>query len=548
MARRLERATGTQGGPAAGGGAARGADWPLRVMVFVAGFVLMGFEIAASRLLAPYFGNSVYVWGSLIGVVLAALGIGYAWGGRIADRRPSRRLLGLIGLAAAVSLFLVQYATPMICGGIRDKGWDEKERWGPILASGLLFLVPSVLFGMVSPFAVRLQARAVETVGRTAGALYALSTLGSFAGTFATTFVLIPELGVSTILKLLGGAMAVSSALMLAMGLRAALPAACALVAASLGAATPPPPPPTDVVGPNDVLVFEAETPYHQIFVVDGEGVRYLKFNHFTESSIYLRPDYPPHSEYTKYFHVAPAFTPRLRRVCFIGAGGGIGPREFLSEYPGVQVDCVDIDPVVLRVCQDYFSVPRGERALSMIPADGRRFLERPGAAYDAIILDAFTIGGRIPFHLTTLEFFRAARARLAPEGVFLMNVNSALAGPKSGIYRAVHRTLAEAFTEGPAPTGGASPPAEAGTAPRRVFAIDVFAGYPEATTRNVIFVATRATADWAAAVKRAGDLVDANKLRGSVMGYLDRRILDEPDARAPLLTDDYAPIETMPF
>jgi spermidine synthase len=340
----------------------------------------------------------------------------------------------------------------------------------------------------------------------------------------------------SLILKCLGGAMMIASALPMARGIFVLLPLAFALILSGFWVATPSP-----AMIPleyDEHIKAQVETPYHHIFVTDrGSGSRYLRFNRFIESQIgLLPPDYPGRSEYTKYFHLVPAFTGPLRRVCFIGAGGGIGPREFLKGYPGIVIDCVDIDPAVLDICRDYFFVPRDNPALRMVAMDGRMFLRRKGEPYDAVVLDAFTIGGRIPFHLTTLEFFRELRERLGKDGLLLMNVIGALEGPKSAITRAVHRTMAEAFGDGPAET--------------HVFAFDVHKNWSGGLTdsRNVIFVATRAPGDPAAAARRAAELVAAKSLREDVPDFFGNRIEKTADPAALLLTDDYAPVETLPF
>ncbi|HMO86489.1 MAG TPA: fused MFS/spermidine synthase, partial [Lacipirellulaceae bacterium] len=171
----------------------------LMLLVFVAGAVLMGLEIVGSRLLAPHFGNSVFVWGSLISLFLIALSAGYYIGGRLADRRPSRALLNGIVIAVAASMFgIAAWARP-VSEAIVHQQLGEKA--GPLVASAALFLLPSVGMGVVSPFAVRLATHAVTSVGQTAGTLYALSTFGSIAGTMLTTFVLIPALGAGAILK-----------------------------------------------------------------------------------------------------------------------------------------------------------------------------------------------------------------------------------------------------------------------------------------------------------------------------------------------------------
>ena len=154
------------------------------VAVFIAGAVLLGLEIASSRVLAPFFGSSLYVWGALIGVVLAGLSLGYWLGGMAADREPTPALfVGVLGLAALLVLVI-----PFVDGWVLDQvvELDPGPRLNPLLATILLFGAPAVVLGTVSPIAVKLRARSLDHLGRTAGRLFAISTAGSIAGTFAT--------------------------------------------------------------------------------------------------------------------------------------------------------------------------------------------------------------------------------------------------------------------------------------------------------------------------------------------------------------------------
>jgi len=176
--------------------------WLLYAVVFMCGAILMALEIVGSRMLAPYFGNSIFVWGSLISVVLAALSLGYWLGGIMADRWPRFSVLaGLIAIPGVI-IALLPFVYPGLNRGIAAS--DMGSRLGPLVSCLLLFLVPSVFLGTVSPFAVRLQARAVASVGSTAGGLYAVSTAGSILGTLVTAFYLIAVLGVANIVHALG--------------------------------------------------------------------------------------------------------------------------------------------------------------------------------------------------------------------------------------------------------------------------------------------------------------------------------------------------------
>ena len=172
----------------------------LNVLVFVAGFVTLGVELSAARLLDPWFGNSIVVWAGLIGLVLACLSIGYWLGGRIADRRPEAALLYAIALAAALLVALIPVVSRPILqraalSSLNLENFSVGLLIGSAVAILLLFSLPTLLLGIVSPFAIRLAVSDVNSSGQVAGRLYALSTLGSLLGTFVPVLILIPAIG-----------------------------------------------------------------------------------------------------------------------------------------------------------------------------------------------------------------------------------------------------------------------------------------------------------------------------------------------------------------
>jgi spermidine synthase len=508
-------------------------DLGLKALVFMAGGVLMGLEIVGSRILAPSFGNSVFVWGSLISLFLIALSAGYYFGGRLADRAPSRALLNAIVLAVAAAMLLIVVIAGPVCDAVLAAGFGEKS--GPFLAAAALFLAPSVGMGMVSPFAIRLATHQVASVGQTAGTLYALSTLGSIVGTVLTTFVLIPSWGAMTILKGLALALLATGVATFPFANRrsAVRGAILALVAAAAGAFG---------VGAakrglplGSSLVREVDTPYHHIEVIDDQRSRsrQLRFDRFVESQIELDPPYRTLSDYTRYFHLALAAKPDVRRALFIGAGGGVGPRAFHMHDEAMEIDVVDIDQAVLDVARSDFHLDDSP-SINTIAADGRIFVrEAPDGRYDCIILDAFTIGGRIPFHLVSQEFFALCRQKLSPGGVFLMNINSAVSGSKSEIFQSMFKTIEQAF------------PAT------HAFALGRQYGLRDQST-NIILVAVNS--DQPLADDAWTTLADAYASksyvdRSQVQSMVNDLVRTLPDMTgASVFTDDYAPIETMSF
>jgi spermidine synthase len=514
-------------------------------------------ELAASRVLAPYFGNSLFVWGALLGVVLAGLSAGYSIGGLLVDRYPTARLL-----EAAIALGgLAVLAVPLLDD--RVLAWvvelDPGPRLDPLLASIVLFGPASVVLASVTPIAVRLRARSAATFGGTAGNLFAVSTLGSIVGTFATAFFLVPELGTQEVLGLAAAALFVAVGI-LAVGARRLLVGAAAVAAAvgagALGFAAAPRAgetlteaeaanwsplyrqrgygyldsrDPSATVDPPELrVVFAEDTRYHRLSVVEDGTTRYLRFDNSLQSAMYVGAPYRTRFRYTDLFHLGIAYAPDARRVLFIGLGAGSSPKQMWRAFPDLEIDVVELDPRVVDVAHRYFALPRDER-LRVHVDDGRRFLAESAVRYDAIVIDAF-FADAIPFHLVTREFLEPARERLTPGGVVVTNVIGALDGIGSRLFRSIYRTYKTAF-----PTVVVHPtilPTDGG----------------DDTYRNLILVAGESAvpqrsllADRWDALRREHPL--APDLRGPI---LDRRDAPVRVADVPTLTDDYAPTDAL--
>ncbi|MDI6773643.1 MAG: fused MFS/spermidine synthase, partial [bacterium] len=287
----------------------------LRIVVFGSGAVLMGLEIVGSRLIAPFFGSSVFVWGGLISIFLGALSLGYYLGGMMADRWPRPTVLaGLLMLAGLTILALTVTARPVL---LAFDAWDLGPRLNPMLASIVLFAIPSVLMGMTSPFAIKLVARDLRTVGSSAGVLYALSTAGSIAGTVGTAFFLIPAMGVRAILYLLGGTLLALAGMLAAAHERLIRPVlGTAVLILALTAAPPLGGAPIKL--PVSRVLYEKDSAYHQISVMEDGLNRYLRFNRSFQGGMVLRDPFESPFLYTSYAHLAHVFHPAIRRVLLI--------------------------------------------------------------------------------------------------------------------------------------------------------------------------------------------------------------------------------------
>jgi len=406
-----------------------------RVLLLLApllsGAAIMGLELVGLRLLAPRFGASTYVWGGLLGTIMAALAVGYLLGGALADRRPRPAIVFQLLLASAAWVAVDLLVTEAVL--------DASERLGatlgPILATGLLLGPPMLLLGSVSPFVIRLEGH-VSSLGVTAGRVFALSTAGSLVGTFVASFWWIPAYGSRNTLRAVFAALAVLGIAGLAWPRSRAGRGAAALGVAALPFLVPDPP-----LLPG--IVFAGESPYNTVFVEEQGGNRLLRLNDPRRGfhSVQLGRGMLT-GAYYDVLYLAPMLAGG-RDVLVLGMGAGTTVRAYRRFYPGARVTAVEIDPLIVRVAREYMGLEPGPD-LEVHVEDARPFLKRGGKPFDVIEVDLFAGGPYAPFYCLTVEFFQAARARLAPSGLVAMNVYAP--GGDRTLTDAVVATLAEVF------------------------------------------------------------------------------------------------------
>ena len=407
----------SRGERARGHAAAPGVDLRLlRALVFVVGAATLGAEIAAARLMAPFFGASTIVWANTIATVLVALSIGYWLGGRLADRRPTLGGLGRWVLVASVLLALVPLvADPFL--NLSIEAFDQIDV-GAALGSlvGVLGLVaiPVLLLGAVSPWAIRLSVERVEDAGRTAGALYALSTLGSLFGTFLAALVLVPFVGTQRTFLVFAAVVALVAAL--------ALPRRHLLVPAALGALLLLP---TGTTKPVEGarLLEERETSQQYARVIElPDGERRLELNEGQGfHSVWRRDSVLTDNVWDGYLSAPVSVLGRApRSVAILGNGAGTTVRAYGALFPETRIDAVEIDGQLTELGRRWFGL-RDRPGLLLHTDDARPFLRRSDQRWEAIFVDAYR-QPYIPFYLTTREFFRLVRDRLAPGGVVVVN------------------------------------------------------------------------------------------------------------------------------
>lgn len=400
--------------------AARGRPrFLLEVVVFCVGMASLGAEIAAARLLAPWFGASTIVWANTIATVLVALSIGYAIGGRLADRNPTLQGLARWVVWAAGLLALVPFVSgPFL--RLSTRAFDELSGGlfvGSLVGVGVLIAVPVLLLGMVSPYAVRLKVDQVEDAGRVAGRLYAIGTIGSLTGTFLASLLLIPLVGTHRTFLLF--ALALALVALPALGRRWVLGALVAVVILVL---TLIPVGTTKAANGNDKVIWERETEYQYARVIERtDGERLLELNEGQAvHSVYRKGEWLTGGYWDEMLVLPFSGANAPKRVAILGSAAGTTARAIAHYFPDIEIDAVEIDPDVTEVGRELFDL-RGEN-ITTHDADARPWLQAQEEKYDAILVDAYR-QPYIPFYLATREFFDLVERRLTPGGTVAINV-----------------------------------------------------------------------------------------------------------------------------
>jgi spermidine synthase len=522
----------------------------LNAIVFVCGGALMALEMVAARVLAPALGNSIFVWGSVISSVMVALSLGYWLGGHLADRFGASKTLAPVIAAGG----LLTCLAPVVANVALPWAADLGPRAGSLAASALIFFAPSLFMAMVTPLGLRLAAsKGMAHIGRSAGSLSSISTAGSIVGTLATSFWLIPLLSLEPLVVAIGFTLfaAALAALLLpflyaaheqpddapAGRLRAAAhidrfstAVALALICAGLAAGgwvlwKVAPAPAVNAFG--EKVLFRQDTQYHRITVTQSGTVRNLRFDATMQSAIDLSDGLTSGVRYPDYMQLSLAFKPDATRVLVLGLGGGAITKRFWHDYPQVTVDSVEIDPAVVGIAKKYFGLPVDARS-RVYAQDARRFVQTSKGTWDIVVMDAY-YADALPFHLTTQEFFRETKARMAPDGVVAYNVISALEGDKSRLFRSLYKTAGSVWKH------------------LWVFRVNVGQGDDPGVRRNLIVLATDSDVTAQELLARVRAHVGG---RVNVAGFaamaddLYTNAVDTSDV--PMMTDAYAPTDSL--
>ncbi|MFO7898161.1 MAG: fused MFS/spermidine synthase [Planctomycetota bacterium] len=418
----------------------------LLVTALVGGAVVMAVELLGARMLSVGYGSSLAVWAAMISVTLLSLAVGYFVGGILSDLFPRPWFLHCILIAAGGLVA----ACPHFKSVVEQLYQNLGIRAGVLVSSLAIFSVPLCLLGMISPFVIRLLTRG-RRVGVTAGGVYAISTLGSVAGTLGTGLFLIPALGpalgfrMTAVVAALTGAFGVITSVGWEGGVAFAIPFILAVLPGPRSLEVGD----TYVADGERVTVLDArQSAYGRILVLEkGSGIggqRLLVVNGIQQTGMSSRQrsgrtdrgDLLHHRYYQELLpYLVP--DPRGRTALLIGLAGGTTAKMFAEH--GIEVVAVDLDPEIIDVAREWFDFDDGDHA---VVADGRQYLERCDRRFDFCVIDTYS-GDAFPFHMASLEAFRAAKSVLAPDGVLAVNF---IGSPTGRAFASIYKTLGRAF------------------------------------------------------------------------------------------------------
>jgi spermidine synthase len=484
----------------------------LEITVFTSGALVMIYEIVGSRLLAPYIGASTYVWTSLIGVILAALSLGYWLGGRWADRQPEIKILAFVLFLAGglVSLTILLHDLILSVIGRFYVGLEIKS----VIAALVLFAPASVLLGFVTPYAVKLKMDSLEDSGKIVGRLYALSTVGSITGTFLAGFFLIPFIGSVRTLYIVGACLILLSLLLAPF----ALSRLSLMIPILLGFGILTNEAKTYYLRQTDEF-YDIDTEYSRVRVFNttdaktGRPIRALTIDPlFFQSKMYLDSDELA-SDYARFYHLIRHFKPDFQKTLLIGGAGYSFPKDYLKKYETAEIDVVEIDANMTEIAKKHFRLTENPR-LKIFHEDGRIFLNNAEAEkYDAVLMDAFGSLFSVPFQLTTVEAVSHINRVLKPDGVVIFNVGGAIKGRASRFLQAELATYRQVFP--------------------RVLLFKVDSSKPDEAIQNLIIIAVKE--------KNSAPLSSNDAEFQPLFSNLYDQ---EPNPEMQILTDELAPVE----
>ncbi len=499
------------------------SDRYLWLTVFTTGLGTMAVEFGASRLLGNVFGTSNLVWAVVIGLVLVYLTLGNWLGGRYADKHPDyAHFFAIIAIAGVFTAIV-----PIISRSLLSRSADAFDQLdlpiliGTFIVVLVLFIVPITLLGMATPFALKLSIKDTQRTGSISGQLSAISTVGSFVGTFLTVLVLIPWVGtyrtflVTSLMLLavaLPGLYKYVKRVIFAVFLVLTVVVVLAMVLGQQG-----------LIKNTAGMVYESESAYNYIQVLEEASYRFLRLNEGQGMHSIWHPEQyffgGPWSQplVATFFHDASLNPTDVRKIAILGLAGGTTARQASIAYPEAQVDGWEIDPEIIRVGETWFGMDLPN--LNAIAEDARWGIRHSDTLYDVISIDAYR-PPYIPPHMVTVEFFAEVAEHLSENGAIAINIGRS--PDDRSLLNAMTSTVAVVFPN--------------------VFVMDI----PD-SFNSVLFATKRYDSSWAnfeknlttIQAKQPGGLLD-------LAGKLTIEGRAKPVTSTFVFTDDQAPIESI--
>ena len=492
-------------------------EYKFEIILFFIEAICMILELIASRVLSPYFGNSNIVWTSVIGIILLSSSLGNYIGGKIADKKGDliKKLKNII-ITAGVFVLLIPILNRFVLSTIQNMNLDL--RIGAVISTIILFFIPNLFLGFLIPIVLKLRLTSVEETGNTSGRIYAISTLGGIVGTFFGGFVLIPNFGSIQILLTLPIVLFI---LAFMIDFKFSFPkdliqVICILfivlylaIYSNLNFMSG-----KRVLNGDIGAYVSYDTEYSRVLIKNikymNEDVRLMNVGIGYESATYIDESrkYELVFQYLKYYDLMFKSKNKITDCLMIGGAGYGYPKYFISSYDNTKMDIVEIDGQVTELAKKYFYLDdlineyntQGNQRINIITEDGRTYLNRNTKKYDAILNDAFS--GETPAKtLTTIENVQRIKESLRDDGLYLSNVIGAREGLNSRFLKAEVNTIRQVF--------------------KNVYVIPVNE-IDNTSKANYMVIATDQDIDYEGCINLS---IDSNEI---------------------VLTDDYAPIDTL--
>lgn len=433
----------------------------LEVVIFTVEAICMILELIASRVLSPYFGNSNIVWTSIIGVILLSNSIGNYYGGIIADKEKPKERLKRILMISAVYIFFIPLVQKQVIESICILTSDI--RIGAIIATSILFFVPSIFLGLITPIILKSKLKDLENAGKVSGKIQALATLGGITGTFLGGFILIPNIGSVYILFFITIILAIlvsiidfkikdKTNILVAIIIMYSIISMLLSISKNNNIGK-------QVLNNDTQEEVSYDTQYGRILIyngiIDGKNARILNIDSGFESATFTDEDKVNDLvfEYTRLYDLMFKASIDIKDTLLIGGGGYSYPKHYISKFIDKNMDVVEIDGEVTNIAKKYFYLDKlfedynlsENKRLNLITEDGRTYLNRNNKKYDAILNDSFS-GSSPAKTLTTIEAISKIKSSLNENGVYLSNVISSLDGKDSRFIKAEVNTLKKVF------------------------------------------------------------------------------------------------------